>query len=341
MNRTAKLALAGGSLAAAIALKAALQSRYTFRNKSVLITGGSRGLGLVVARLLAQEGARLTIVGRNLTKLDSAADDLRQLGASVQLAVYDIRDRDQAREAVESAVRAFGSIDVLINNAGIIQVGPLEHMRIEDFENAMATHAWGPLYTMLAAIPHMRGHGGGRIVNISSIGGKIAVPHLLPYAMSKFALAGLSEAMGIELSKYGIHVTTVYPGLMRTGSHVNAEFKGKHKEEFTWFSLMAALPVFSIDARRAARQIVEACRRGRSELIITTQAQLAVKARTLFPNMVAEAMRIVNALLPGPGDEKDSSTHTGWASRSALSHSALTHLADRAIMENNEQRVAS
>jgi len=341
MDRTTKLVLAGSSLAAAIALKAALRSRYSFRDKSVLITGGSRGLGLVVARILAQEGARLTIVGRNLKTLDTAVEDLRQLGGNVQFSVYDIRDRDQSREAVESAVRAFGSIDVLINNAGIIQVGPLEHMRIEDFENAMATHAWGPLYTMLAAFPHMRRQGGGRMVNISSIGGKVAVPHLLPYAMSKFALAGLSEAMGIELSKYGIHVTSVYPGLMRTGSHVNAEFKGKHKEEFTWFSLMAALPVFSIDARRAAKQIVEACRAGRPELVITSQARLAVKAKALFPNLVAGTMRIVNSLLPQPGDEADSSAQTGWASRSALSHSPLTRLADRAINENNEQRAAS
>ena len=89
---------------------------------------------------------------------------------------------------------------MLVNNAGIIQVGPLEHMTIDDFEEAMATHFWGPLFTILAALPHMRGRGGRRIVNISSIGGKIAVPHLLPYTASKFALTGLSEGLRAELA---------------------------------------------------------------------------------------------------------------------------------------------
>src|SRR5919109_3268583 len=176
MKKTTALALLGTSaLVAAIVKSAAQRTKFSFRNRSVLITGGSRGLGLVLARLLAKEGARLMIVSRETKSLEAAQTELEAAGATVPINACDIRDRDRAKEAVESTINQFGSIDVLINNAGVIQVGPIEHMRIEDFENAMATHAWAPLHTILAAVPHMREQGGGRIVNISSIGGKLAV----------------------------------------------------------------------------------------------------------------------------------------------------------------------
>src|SRR5436190_4735206 len=210
-------ATVGGSL-----LRSLLGSRFDFRKKAVLITGGSRGLGLEIARLLAQEGAWVAIAGRNTETLATAKTELEKHASRVLEIPCDVRQQEQVQAAVDETVRNFGRIDVLINDAGIIQVGPFETMTLEDFENAMATHAWGPLYAIRAVFPHMRQQGGGRIVNVSSIAGKIAVPHLLPYVMSKFALAGLSEGLQAEVARYGIHVTTVYPGLMRTGSHVNA-----------------------------------------------------------------------------------------------------------------------
>ncbi len=149
-------------------------------------------------------------------------------------------------------------------------------MERADFEQAMAVHFWGPLQTMTAAIPVMRRQRFGRIVNVSSIGGKIGVPHLTPYCASKFALTGLSDSMRAEIAKDGIHVTTVCPGMMRTGSPFNAWFKGRHREEFAWFAIADSLPVGSIDAARAASQIVDACRHGDAELVISWPAKLAV-----------------------------------------------------------------
>src|SRR5581483_3194757 len=169
---------------------------------------------------------------------------------------------EEAERLVADIVQRTGGIDVLINNAGVIQVGPLEHMQITDFEKAMAVHFWGPLYTMLAAIPVMRRRGAGRIVNISSIGGKIGVPHLVPYCASKFALVGLSDSIRGEVARDGICVTTVCPGLMRTGSPFNAWFKGRHRDEFTWFAISDSMPIASIAATRAAEQVVDACRHG-------------------------------------------------------------------------------
>jgi NAD(P)-dependent dehydrogenase (short-subunit alcohol dehydrogenase family) len=332
---TVTLAGGAGALGALALFKQ--KPSYSFHGKSVLITGGGRGLGLILARQFAAEGARVVLVGRSAETLSAAQGELSQIGAEVHVVPCDVRDPEQARSAVDAAVRLNGSIDVLINNAGIMTVGPVDTMTLEDFASAMATHAWAPLHAMLAAIPHMRRQGQGRIVNISSIGGKLAVPHMAPYAMSKFALSGLSDAMRAELRRFGIWVTSVYPGLMRTGSHVNAAFKGHHQSEFAWFSLMSGLPVFSINAQRAARQIVAACRKGKPELIITTQARIAVAAHALFPNLVARGMSLMNRLLPGPGEPV---ARSGWDSTSWISPSPLTWLADSAIDKNNETSAA-
>jgi len=302
MNNQNKWLIAGvGAVGVAAAAGVVLRrSPYSFRDKAVFITGGSRGLGFRMARLLAEEGARLTLISRHEDGLQAAVRELEDTGAEVATFTCDVRDRQHVQATIDGSVKRYGSIDVLINNAGIIQVGPFENMEIEDFETAMAVHAWGPLYTTLAALPHMRRQGGGRIVNISSIGGKIAVPHLMPYSVSKFALAGLSDAMRAELSRYGISVTSVYPGLMRTGSHVFAQTKGKFRSEFGWFSFMATNPLFAINADRAAHQIIEACRKGRPELVVTTQANLAVLTQGVMPSFVARMSALVNRFLPKP-----------------------------------------
>src|SRR5205823_402879 len=230
-----------------------------------------------------------------------ARDDLAGRGADVTVVRCDVSRREEAERLIATTVERTGSIDALINNAGIIQVGPLEHMQLADFEEAMAVHFWGPLYTMLAAFPHMRRHGGGRIVNVSSIGGKIGVPHLVPYCASKFALVGLSDSVRGEVAKDGIYVTTVCPGLMRTGSPRNAWFKGQHREEFAWFSISDSLPLITIAATRAAGRILDACRHGDAELVMPLSTALAVKLNALFPGVGADIMSLAERILPGAG----------------------------------------
>ena len=328
-------AVAGaGALLAARALFRRLKE-YDLRGKTVLITGGSRGLGLVLAREFAAAGASVALCARDRGELERARVDLAARGANAYAFPCDVTDRTQVREMVDVVTRHFGRVDVLVNNAGTIEVGPVEEMTLEDYEQAMATHFWGPLYTILAVLPQMRSRGEGRIVNISSIGGKIAVPHLVPYSASKFALAGLSEGMRAELEKDGIVVTTVYPGLMRTGSPRNASFKGQHRSEYAWFAISDALPVTSIQAERAARQIVAATRRGQAELVITTQAVLAVKFRSLFPEATADMLALAARLLPAPGGIGRKRAK-GKDSESALAPSVLTALNDRAALRNNE-----
>ena len=219
----------------------------------------------------------------------------------------DLLDTEQIRSAVRQIIDHFGKIDILINCAGIIEVGPLEHMTREDFDRAMRLHFWAPFELISQIVPEMRTWGGGRIVNISSIGGKVAVPHMAPYTSSKFALVGLSDALRAELARENIFVTTVTPGVMRTGSEVHAKFKGDHAAEFESFTGANKLPLASISAERAAKKILAACARGRSALVMPLPARALIIANALFPNFTAQVMKIVNKRLPssvGPtGDE--------------------------------------
>ncbi len=330
-----------GLLAAARAIRR--RPPLDFKDRVALITGGSRGLGLLMARELALQGARLAILARDPDELDLARRELTAVSHHRVLALpCDIREQREAEWAVGATAERFGRLDVLINNAGVVQVGPIEHMTLEDYEDALKIHFWGPLYLIRAALPWLRRERSGRIVNIASVGGKIAIPHMAPYSASKFAEVGLSNALQAELAKDGVYVTTVCPGLMRTGSHVNALFKGRRRKEFAWFALSDALPVTSISGRRAARRIIEACRYGEPHLVITPQARLAVAAAALMPGLTARTLALVNRFLPSPADGADGDdgreARPGWQQASRWVPSALTRLADEAAVENNEIR---
>jgi NAD(P)-dependent dehydrogenase (short-subunit alcohol dehydrogenase family) len=340
----AVLLASGAALAGTSLLARALRRRppIQLRDRVAVITGGSRGLGLLMARELAVAGARLALLARDPAELDLARRELAAVGGHRVLALpCDVGRQDEVRWAVDAAAERFGRLDILINNAGVIQVGPLEHMTVADFEEAMRVHFWGPLYATLAALPHLRRQETARIVNISSIGGRVAVPHLVPYSASKFALAGLSDGLRTELARERIYVTTVFPGLMRTGSHVNARFKGKREEELAWFAIGDALPLASMAGRRAARRILEACRYGEPSLTLTPQAKAAAIANAVAPNLTARLQELAARLLPAPGGDGGEEARPGWQSTSRWVPSLLTRLADAAAVRNNELRIGA
>ncbi|WP_199329078.1 SDR family NAD(P)-dependent oxidoreductase [Coleofasciculus sp. FACHB-1120] len=309
--------------------------KYDLTGKTVLLTGGSRGLGLVMARQLIQQGARLAICGRDASELERARHELEQQSGQVLALPCDVTDKSQVEQMVQQVGDLFGQIDVLINNAGTDIVAPMDVLTMEDYDDLMKLHFWAPLYTTYAVLPEMRQRKAGRIVNISSIGGKVVSPHMLAYCASKFALTGLSEGMRAELAKDRISVTTVCPGFIRTGVVDHGIFKGQHRKEYTWFSIADSLPFLSTSAENVARQTIAAFRRGDAELIVPFWTLISAKLFALFPGLNSTLLGWVNRLLPASGGIGTERAF-GKDSHSFLSPSVLTSLSERAARRNNE-----
>lgn len=291
-------------------------SRQFYRGKIALITGGSRGLGLEIARQICASAGKVVLLARDAEELSRAKAELDRFGTEVLTIPCDLLDTAQMQSAVQQTLQRLGRIDILINNAGTIEVGPLAHMQFKDFDRAMRLHFWAPYILQFLIVPQMRAKGGGRIVNISSIGGRIAVPHMTPYSASKFALAGFSDAIRAELAADKIYVTTVTPGTMRTGSEVHANFKGDHVAEFRWFNSSLKIPFASISVQRAATKIVNACERRQPVLVMPFSARLIIAANAVFPNLMARLMKMFLRTLPAQVSQSGNETRSGAEIRS-------------------------
>ena len=311
-------AVSGAGLLAGVAGRALWDAFATvsLAGKVVLITGASRGLGLAMAEECAQQGCRLAICGRDQQSLDRAQDELRRNGAEVLALRCDVAKQSDVEEMVDSVLSHYGAIDVLINNAGTITVGPVTSQTREDFEEAMNVMFWGAVHTTLCVLPHM-----------------------LSYTAAKFALVGFSEGLAAELGSQGIHVTTVVPGLMRTGSHLNAFFKGDNRAEYTWFGISASTPFLAMDASRAARRIVQAIRRGEAEVILGLPAKIAILAHDLAPGPTVRVLSAANRFMPG-AEEASTERHRGHMSETAPTKSPLTAFGKRAAKRWNQQKLA-
>jgi len=315
---------------------AALRARRGAPSRTVLVTGGSRGLGLCIAREYLARGARVAICARDPAELERAKDLLDGDGRPILAIPCNVADPAQVAELVAMVEQHFGYLDTLVNNAGVIQVGPVEHMTADDYRAALHAHLFAPLYLTEAVLPGMRARRRGRIVNVSSIAGLLPLPHMLPYTASKFALAGWSQGLRAELAGTGIRVTTVCPALIRTGSARNAEFKGRHRAEYAWFSISDSLPLLSINAGRAARRIVRAAEHGQARLVMPAYVRVPVALYGLWPGLVSWALSAADRLLPEP-DGAGAEGRLGRESTSAWSPSWLTALDERAARANNEE----
>ncbi|WP_075079085.1 SDR family NAD(P)-dependent oxidoreductase [Terrimicrobium sacchariphilum] len=331
--------VAGAGLVAALSVGGMISRRKRvgqFQGRVVVITGGSRGLGLALAREFGTRGALVALVARDEAELNRARADLSERGIRCAIYVCDLGSADPIRATVEAIISDHGKIDAVVNNAGMMLVAPFDLADDQDFKIAMDLHFWAPYHMIKAALPHLRKSQCPRIVNISSIGGHVAVPHMAPYAASKFALVGFSDALRAELASEGIRVTTVAPGLMRTGSHVNALFKGDTAGEYAWFATSASLPALSVSASRAARQIVDAAATGRGELTVGFAAKNARIFQGLLPRAVSVFAAMADRMLPHPSRTASHAPETGRESRSSRLPRAFTWLADRAIPRYNE-----
>jgi len=315
-STAATAALAGAAALAAGATAAVARSAYRsrrsqLRGRVVVITGGSRGLGLALAEEFGRWGARLVLAARDAEELNRAKESLTRRivieSESILPVSCDLRKPEEADLLIERATARFGRVDILINNAGIITVGPVEHQSAESFHEVMDANLFSCIHCSLAVLPQMLTGRSGTIVNIASMGGKVAVPHLLPYTASKFAEVGFSQGLHAELRSKGIHVLTVCPGLMRTGSHLNALFSGDAPREYRWFSLLANMPGISVSARHAARRIFRAVLWKETEIAISPQAALATRLAPAMAGVTGRAMAAANRVLPkAPGTDQQS-----------------------------------
>jgi NAD(P)-dependent dehydrogenase (short-subunit alcohol dehydrogenase family) len=303
--------------------------------RTVLVTGGSRGFGLLIAHEYLRRGARVAICARDAAGLERAKAQLERRGRAVLALPCDVRDEKAVAELVAAAEQHLGPLDTVVHNAGVIQVGPAEHMTLADFEDALRVHLFGGLHLVKAALPSLLRARRGRIMNVASIAGLMPVPHLLPYGASKAALTAWSEGLRAELAGSRVTVTTVCPALMRTGSPRNARFKGRHREEHAWFSVGDSLPLLTIGAERAARRAVRAAELGRARIVFPRFALLAVAAHALAPGLTLGVLGGVDRLLPRAGGI-GARSRSGAESASAWSPSALTVLTERAAARNNE-----
>lgn len=294
--------------------------RKALRGQVVVITGGSRGLGLDIARQFGKIGTRLVLAARDAQELRSAAETLvRERCAtpeSVAIVVADISVQEDVERLIADATARFGRVDILVNNVAAIYAGPALDQNLENIEHALRTNLGGTILTTRAVLPQMLARGKGRIVNISSIAGKAPIPHMLPYSVSKFAIVGYSQTMRTELLGKGIRVTTVCPGLMRTGSSPFVFLTGDREKEYRWFSASERTPVWAVSSSRSAKHIVNAAATGRAELIIAPQAWIAARANALAPGLTSRIVSWINDLfLPAPNGDGEAITIRGIRQR--------------------------
>jgi NAD(P)-dependent dehydrogenase (short-subunit alcohol dehydrogenase family) len=305
-----------------------------------LVAGGSRGLGLLIARELAGRGQFPVICARDREELRRAERWLAERGHDSRTEVCDVSDAEAVNALVGRVEREVGAVEVAVHVAGVIQVGPLDCLTREHFREAVDIMLWGPANLALAVLVGMKERGRGRIGIVTSIGGMVSVPHLLPYSVAKFGAVGFSQGLRAELAGTGVTVTTVVPGLMRTGSHLRAQFTGNQAAEYAWFAPGASLPLISMDAERAAAKITTAVMRGRGMVLTTPLAKVGARVNGVAPATTAMLMGVMARVLPKPPEGPRSIvTMEGHEARERLNSrivEALTTMGNRAAERFNE-----
>jgi short-subunit dehydrogenase len=245
--------------------------------KVVIVTGASMGIGEAIARVFSAEGARLALAARSLDKLEALARSLP--GEALPLRT-DMSRPEEARAMIQKTADHFGRIDVLINNAAVGMYASVADMTPEQFEKLVATNWVGPVHAIQAAVPYMRRQGGGQIINISSVAGKVALPWMGAYCASKFALNALSDSLRMELRNENIHVLSVCPGRVKTPFTQNA------------YKDVATRPLYpgGISAERVARAVLRASRKRKREIVVPAHNRLFPWFHSLFPGWVDRMM---------------------------------------------------
>ncbi len=257
----------------------------------VIITGASSGIGKALAVLLAKEyKAKLVLNARSEKLLESAVQLVEAAGGQAVGVKGDIADESLSKQLVATCTEKFGGVDILVNNAGLAKPGKVDELTPEDWKYVFGVNFFGALYATYAVLPSFMEQGHGKIVNVSSVAGKVSFPGSVCYAASKFALTGMSEGMGAELAKKNIDVITVCPGWVRTeffeknnvGTRANPTTIAEKHDLKGW--VMRNL--LSISSEECAHDVLVALAAGGSrELILTMPGVVVERAAALFPQL--------------------------------------------------------
>ncbi len=262
-----------------------------------IITGASSGIGRALAVLLARRyQAKLVVNARNPNLLEETARRVRDAGGQALAVAGDISDRELSEKLVQACLGEYRQLDLLVNNAGLAKPGPLHKLTPDDWHFVFGVNFFGALYAAYAVLPHFREQGSGKIVNVASVAGKLALPGSVCYAASKFAMVGMSEGMAAELAASGIDVITVCPGWVRTEFFSNVRLPAERnptliaerKDLAGWLmkNFLSASP------EEVAGSIVNACEKGGAhELVLTAPGVMAERLHALCPSLVSGLLK--------------------------------------------------
>ena len=246
----------------------------SLKGRVAVVTGASSGIGEATARELASRGAAVVLASRDAGRLETLRREISASGGRALAVKTDISDAGSVDAMVRETVEAFGSVGILVNNAGLGLSGRVAQVRAEDLRYVFEVNTVGPLNCIQAALPHMPR--GGRIINVSSVVGRRSIPKVGGYCATKFALNALSDALRVEIADRGISVTSVYPGTTRTAFRENSR---RTKDEKRGWRPKGVTP------EKVAEKIAEAAEKGPRDVYVTLPDRLFVAATMLLPGL--------------------------------------------------------
>lgn len=246
-----------------------------YQNKTIVITGASSGIGQAAALEFAKRGASITLVSRNLEKLNQTAKKLSKFDSQILVAQCDVSDKSQVKTMSSLVLDKFGKIDVLVNNAGFAIYGSVKDLDIEDIESQMATNYLGMVYCTKNFLPTMLKENSGHIVNVASVAASFGLPGIASYCASKFAMLGFSEGLKHELHGTKVGITVVSPIMVRTNFFDHPSFEKMPKYSPT-----------SLSPETVAKTILKAANSPRLEIIVPSLVRGAVWAKQTFPYLI-------------------------------------------------------
>jgi len=247
-----------------------------FKNKVVVITGASSGIGEAAAEKFAKKGANIVLVARRKDKLEEVEKKLAKYSIKTLLQVCDVSDKEQVKQMYEKVIDTFSQIDVLVNNAGFVIYGKVKELSIEDIESQMQTNYFGMINCTKYFLPHFLKQNSGHMVNVASVGGSFGVPGIASYCATKFAMLGFSEGLHHELHGTNVGVTVVSPIMVKTALFDHPSFKN--------FTRRAT--GISLSSETVANAIIKAANSRRLEIVVPSIVRIGIWFKQTFPFLI-------------------------------------------------------